>query len=117
MPVLWLVAVLHCPLEFVGLFKPDYCCFSAGSTKTSPADSSNGGCSLANKSSAIGRCAFARQDDWLPQNLMSTVMEGARYFPQLPPVILLTGDVLALGHRWQFVWRTAVSPRAPAFLA
>jgi len=37
--------------------------------------------------------------------------------PNLTPAIPLTGEAFLLQQRWQFVWRTADSPRAPSFLA
>src|SRR5664279_2270983 len=37
--------------------------------------------------------------------------------PSLTPAIPLTGGAFLLQQRWQFVWRTADSPRAPSSLA
>jgi len=37
--------------------------------------------------------------------------------PILTPAIPLTGAAFLLQQRWQFVWRTADSPRAPSLLA
>jgi hypothetical protein len=37
--------------------------------------------------------------------------------PSLTPAIPLTGEAFLLQQRWQFVWRTADSPRAPSSLA
>jgi len=35
----------------------------------------------------------------------------------LSPAIPLTGEAFLLQQRWQFIWRTADSPRAPSSLA
>jgi len=115
LPVFWLVTFVSSPFESSACAWPAEC---ASRSTGVAADQAGDPCCSSNDQI---RCDLRRN------GVVRTQAEQPRlglFFnaqpipsPSLTPAIPLTGEAFLLQQRWQFVWRTADSPRAPSFLA
>ncbi|MEI7807899.1 MAG: hypothetical protein WCJ07_05395 [Verrucomicrobiota bacterium] len=113
----WLVTLVHGPLESLAFASPNNNCVPCTSTEgASPLTAHSCSALDQNARCELRRHAITR----LPVAFRSLAaisplqQIGQRRFA---PVIPLVGEAFLLQQRWQFVWRTADSPRAPSFLA
>jgi hypothetical protein len=111
----WLPATAHCLLELSGLIPTDDCCAEASSPgRPHPNDADegcatleSGACKLEDSRSPL---AVLPAELWIPDLV-------APHDPPVPTRICLVLPAPAppdLPVRWQFLWRTALSPRAPS---
>ena len=113
----WLVTLVHGPLESLASASLNNGCIPCASTED-PSPLTEHSCSALDQNA---RCELRR-------NGIERVQVAFRSFAAVSPLkqirqrsfaplIPLAGEVFLLQQRWQFVWRTADSPRAPSFLA
>lgn len=116
LPVLWLVALVHCPLESSAFSLPDDCCAPGNSTGDAAPVPENSCCSP----DEYVRCPLRRSGgervQVAPRRLEPVSNDHPVPLRSFTPAIPLAGDAFLLQQRWQFVWRTADPPRAPSFL-
>ena len=115
LPVFWLVTLVSCPFESLACAWPAEC---ASSSTGDAAPQAGDPCCSSNDQI---RCDMRRN------GVVRVLAEQPRLGlfsndqpippPSLTPAIPLTGAAFLLQQRWQFVWRTADSPRAPSSLA
>jgi hypothetical protein len=115
LPVFWLVAFVSSPFESLACAWPAECASSsAGDAATQSGDP----CCSSNDQI---RCEMRRnglvriQTEQPRLGLFSN--DQALPSHSFASAIPLTGEAFLLQQRWQFVWRTADSPRAPSSLA
>ncbi|MDR3459865.1 MAG: hypothetical protein P4N60_20745 [Verrucomicrobiae bacterium] len=117
LPVVWLVTVGYVSFESspgVRLAEPT----EAGRSTSGAAPESGDICWFANDQTRhVARRLFPgrSQDKETPGGLVPTNRPSAP--PQVIAAVPLAGPSSLLQQRWQFLWRTAASPRAPASLA
>jgi len=116
LPVFWLVTFVACP-------------FASTLACAGPIECASASCPAGNATQAGDQCGAA--DDMVRwdgrrQGMARIQAEQPRreLFSSPPatptritPAISPTNAAFLLQQRWQFVWRTADSPRAPSFLA
>ena len=115
LPVFWLVTFVSSPFASLACPWPAEC---ASSSTGDPAAQEGDPCCSSNDQI---RCDLRRL------GVVRVQAEQPRFglfsndqpipLPSLTPAIPLTGKAFLLQQRWQFVWRTADSPRAPSSLA
>ena len=117
LPVLLLVVLAHGPVESSVFASPNNGCVPCGSAEGAAPLPENSCCLL----DQIARCELRRQAvERLPvacRNLEPVSNHQPIPLRSFSPAIPLAGEACLLQQRWQFVWRTADSPRAPSFLA
>ena len=117
LPAFWLVALMHGPWESSAFSWLDDGCAACSSTGN-VAPLSGHSCSSPDD---YVRCEVRRISGDRIQVAQPRFEPVSTDDPlplvRLIPVIPLTGGALLLQQRWQFVWRTADSPRAPSSLA
>ena len=117
LPVFWLVTFVFSP-------------FASSLVCTWPTDCASASCPAGDEATQAGgqscfaddlvrwdgrRQGMARiQAEQLRRDLFSSPPATP---PKITPAISPTDAAFLLQQRWQFVWRTADSPRAPSFLA
>jgi hypothetical protein len=117
LPVWLLVTLLLCPLDPRGWVAPGFCCAALDTAEdTVPAPSKP--CCSHDESA---RCQWRRNGgdrvEVAPNFLGPLATCVSISFGISAPVTPLAGDAFLLPQRWQFVWRTAAEPRAPAILS
>ena len=111
--VLWLAGAMHCPLEAMGLFAADHCCFVSATASENANGSPRSTCSYEEKA----RLSNPRVETIASVPNPSTA--GHTSFlcqPYAAPVVEPTWRAespLGLSQTWCFRWRTALAPRAP----
>jgi len=115
--VLWLVGAMHCSLEALGVLTDDHCCVVPISSTEQAGHASQSGCSYEESARPLSPHA----EDFVPT---PGPMIDLAVSVAIPPRSVLTfipslsdDTPSGLSQRWQFRWRTALSPRAPSFLA
>ena len=117
LPVFWLVALAHGPLQFSA--------FAQGNNESFPCCSAEGAAPLSENSGCVldqnARCELRRHSIERPpvtlRNLEAVSDDQSNSVRSFALANPLAGEAFLLQQRWQFVWRTADSPRAPSFLA
>jgi hypothetical protein len=116
LPALWLVTLVQCPLESPAFSFPSNCGAPGNSTGES-APVPGHSCYSADE---YVRCHWRRGGGERAQVATRRLEPVSTDHPvslrSFTPAIPLAGDAFLLQQRWQFVWRTADSPRAPSFL-
>jgi hypothetical protein len=115
LPVLWLAALVQCPLESLAFSLPANCCASSNPTgDAAPVPEplccyeDNVRCQLRRSGGERVQVALRRLEPVFTGNPLPLRI--------ITPAIPAADGALLLQQRWQFVWRTADPPRAPAFL-
>ena len=113
----WLVTLGHGPLESLAFASPNNDCIPCAATEgASPLTAHS--CSTPDQND---RCELRRNGIERVQVAFRSLaaVSPLQQIRQrsFAPVIPLVGEAFLLQQRWQFVWRTADSPRAPSFLA
>jgi hypothetical protein len=116
LPVFWLVTFVACPFasSLACVWPADCASASSPAGDTQAGDPSCASDDLLRWD--VRRHGVVRiPADQPPLGLFSTPpsIPVLRIAPEFPP----TDQAFLLQQRWQFVWRTADSPRAPSFLA
>ena len=116
LPVLWLVALVHCPLESPAFSLPDDCCAPSNSTGDAAPVPGHSCCSPDEYVRCQWRRSGGERVQVAPRRLEPVSTDHPVLLRSFTPAIPLAGDAFLLQQRWQFVWRTADAPRAPSFL-
>jgi hypothetical protein len=115
LPMFWLVTFVYSPFESLACAWPAEC---ASSSAGDAAPQSGDSCCASDDQfrCELRRIGVVRIQAEQPRlGLFSN--DQPIPSPSLTPAIPPTGEAFLLQQRWQFVWRTADSPRAPSFLA
>jgi hypothetical protein len=113
---LWGLASMHCRLEALpGLEFLQSCCFAEASSQA-PSDCESDGCSeVENARYCAGDRTAAAPPPLLIPALPSGVVEAP--LPACEPhPFVASKPPPELPRSWQFSWRAALAPRAPAFI-
>lgn len=114
LPVLWLVALVHCPLESVAFSLPDDRCAPSNSTEDAAPVPGPSCCSPDEYIRCQLRRSGGERVQVAPRRLEPVSTDHPVPLRSFTPAIPLAGDAFLLQQRWHFVWRTADPPRAPS---
>lgn len=117
LPAFWLVALVHGPLESSAFASPNNGCIPCTSTEGASPLTEHSCCDLDQSARCKSRRHSIERQPVTLRNLEPVSDDWSILVRSFTPAIPLAGEAFLLQQRWQFLWRTADSPRAPSFLA